>query len=336
MSSSVNLSTTQGIVSQALQFAGEITDPYPLVTASEYRSKALEYVNRMYLAVLSGGNEFDVEMAEPFPWAISPNPGVFSLTPGIDVIVTLGQGTTTGTLSTIPLDENGNQISIAGSYLQVEQFSDMYKVLTHVKGTTTFTIDFGYIQPSQTAANASVYFLDYTIGPNILRLTASMRMYQIQARQYNGEIIGSDMSPMRREYPITFLQTRYPDRFAIKGQDANNNFTIQINTNPLDYARVEYDFVPYPTPLTDDTSNAPSVPIQHRMALAYGAAHYVLNDKNDTRADKYYKLTQDSLSAMVKAAFKQRVDTNRERGRLIPREDLNNTRRSVPWFWGWW
>lgn len=332
----MNLLTAQDIVSQALRFAGEITDPLPEVTASEYRPKALEYVNRMYLAVLSGGNEFDVEMAEPFPWAISPNPGVFALSPGIDVIVTLGQGTTAGTLASIPVDENGNQISIAGSYLQVEQYSDMYKVLTHVKGTTTFTIDFNYIQPSQTAVSASVYFLDYVIGPNILRLIASMRMYNIQARQYNGEIMGSDMSAMRREYPITFLQTRYPDRFAIKGQDALNNFTIQINTDPLDYARVEYDFVPYPVLLTDDSSNAPSVPLQHRMALAYGAAHYILTDKNDTRADKYYKLTQDALSSMVKAAFKQRVDTNRERGRLIPREDLNNNRRSVPWFWGWW
>jgi hypothetical protein len=332
----LNLATAQDIVSQALRFAGEVTDPLPAVTASEYRPKALEYVNRLYLACVAGGNEFDVEMAEPFPWAISQTPGILNLRPGIDVIASLAQGALNGTLSTAPVDQYGNQVSIQGSFIQFENYSDMYIVTSHIAGQTAFTVDASYLNPTQTNSNASVYFLNYTIGPNILRLTTSMRLYQIQDRQSNGEIIGSDLSAMRREFPISYLQTRYPDRFCITGQDTLGNFNIQINTNPLDYARVEYDWVPVPTLLTDDANNQPLVPLQHRMALAYGAASLILQDKNDTRSDKYYKLTQDALSSMVKAAFKQRVDTNRERGRLTPRQDLQNNRRSVPWFWGWW
>lgn len=330
-----NLATAQDIVSQALRFAGEITDPLPLVTASEYRPKALEYVNRIYLGLVSGGNEFDVEMAEPFPWAINPQPGIFSITPGLELTASLAQGSTAGTLSAVPVDEYGNNISIQGCLIMFPgTSSDGYRVLQHTIGTTSFTTDFNYLQPSQTLGQMNVYFLDYVLGPGILRLTTPFRLYQAQAINTRGEILGSDTASMRREYPLSQLQTRYPDRMAIKSQDTLGNITIQINSSPPDYARVEYDFVPVPTLLTDDASNQPLVPLQHRMTLAYGAAHYLLTDKNDSRMDKYYKLTQDAMSSMVKACFKQRVDTNRERGRLVPRQDLMNNRRGSPWFWG--
>jgi hypothetical protein len=334
----LSLTSAQDIINQALRFSGELTDVTPSDYQSEYRQSALDYLNRFYLAILSGGNEFDVEMAEPFSWAISPQPGVFKVEPAINVNVTIAHNATSGTFGAIPQDAFGNNVSLAGRHLRVDNLSDVYRIVTHTSGSTAFTIDFAYIQPDQNGTGATAYKLDYTLtqSAGILRLTTPMRLFQIQSKIYDGEIVGSNMAAMRREFPIAFLQTRYPDRFSIKSQDSTaKSMVISINTNPLDNARVEYDFIPFPTPLTDSSSSFPVVPLQHLMVLAYGVAYYILQNKKDDRAQTYFQLASTGLISMVKAEKKQRVDTNRERGRLVPRQDLLK-RRGVPWWWGRW
>lgn len=333
----MNLNSAQDIINVAMRFCGEITDAPPSENASEYRTAAVEYLNRIYLAMLSGGNEFDVEMAEPFPWAISSQPGVFALKPAIPATVaSLIRGATTGTFATAPVDAFGVQVSVAGTYLRIDTWADVYRIVTHVAGTTTFTIDFAYLQVDLVNAGGFCYFLDYEIGPDLLRLTTEMRLFQVAMRLADCEIKGSDMAAMRREFPISFLQTRYPDRFAIKSQDTtDNSMIVQINTNPPDTARVEYDFVPYPDALTDETTSIPIVPLQYRMVMAYGVAYYLCVDKNDSRAGNYLQQAQSGLISMVKAAKKQRTDTNWDRARVMPRKDLVR-RTSAPWWWGWW
>ncbi len=330
----MNLANSQDILNTALRFAGEITDAPPSENVSEYRTAALGYLNRIYLALLAAGNEFDVEMGEPFSWAISPQPGIFVIAPSIDVSASMAQGATVGSFATAPVDEFGNLISVQGRYIRFTNLSDVYRITAHISGATSFTIDFAYIQASQVGTNATLYALDYLIGSNILRLVSPFRLYQIQSNIYNGEIMGSDMAAMRREFPIAFLQTRYPDRFCVKFQDASiNAITVQINTNPLDYARVEYDYVPVPTLLTDAPTSIPIVPLEHRMTLAYGVAYYLCTDKNDNRAQNYQAQTAAGMVSIVKAQKRIRVDLNRERGRITPRMDLLK-RRSVPWWWG--
>jgi hypothetical protein len=330
------LSSASDIISTSLRFAGEITDLPTSDNVSEYRTAALGYLNSVYLAILSAGNEFDIEMGEPFAWAISAQPGIFQLLPSIDANVTIAHGATSGTFSAIPQDQYGNNISLAGRYLRVNNLADVYRIVTHTSGTTAFTIDFAYIQASQTGILATAYALDYQLNTGILRLVSPMRIYQLQSNIYTAEIVGSNMAAMRREFPIPYLQSRYPDRFCIKSQDSTNDYmVIQINTNPLDNARVEYDFVPFPTLLTDSTASIPVVPRKHLMTMAYLTAQYICVDKNDQRAANYLALGQAGLRAIVAEEKKIRADLNRERGRIIPRMDLLR-RRSFPWWWGRW
>lgn len=335
----MNLATSQDIISQGLRFAGEITDLLTSDNVSEYRPVALEYLNRAYLAVLSGGNEFDVEMAEPFSWSLEPQPGVFSLQPAITVLASLAHGSTAGTFAVPPVDAFGTSISVKNRYIRFSSFSDVYIITAHTAGQINFTVDLGYLQNTQVLGDATLFQLDYELAPasGILRLTTPMRLFQLQSTVFNGEIVGSNMAPMRREYPLAFLQVRYPDRFAIKSQDptaTNPSLVVQMNSTPLDVCRVEYDYVPYPTLLTDASSSLPIVPLQHRMVLAYAIAHYLCVDKNDNRSANYLQLLQAGFISMVKAEKKQRGDTNRERGRLIPRMDKMYTRRRAFW-WGW-
>lgn len=332
----MNLDSAQDILNVAMRFAGEITDAPPAQTASEYRSVALVYLNRIYLAILSGGNEFNVEMAEPFSWALSQTPGTLVIQPAVQTTASINQGATVGSFATAPMDQWGNTISVQGCYFRVDNWADTYLITSHIAGQTAFTIDLGYLEPSQASVPAWCYFLTYTLAQNMLRLTAPMRIFQVTVQQRDCEIKGSDISAMRREFPISFLQTRYPDRFAIVGQNTvTNEFTVQINTNPPDTARVEYDYVPFPANLTDSTSSIPIVPNQHRMVMAYAVAYYICNDKNDNRAQGFFAQTQQGLISMVKAAKKQRADTNWDRARVTPRQDLQR-RRSTPWWWGWW
>lgn len=333
---SQNLNNSQEILNTALSFAGELTDVPPSANVSEYREAALNYLNRIHSALIDSSNEFKVEMNEPFSWAIAKYPGTFVFEPSVDVDVTLVNGSVDGLCSTIPVNSNNQQISLEGRIMRVTNLSDIYRVVSHNAGELNFTIDLGYIQPDQVDINATFFQLRYLLEQDqgIQRLVSPFRIYQLQDNTWGAEVIGVDMSPMLREYPITYLQTRYPNQFSEEFRDVtDNSYLIQINTSPPDYARCDYDYIPVPIPLEDDPSSVPVLPLSQRMTLAYGVAYYLCLDKNDSRAQSYYQQTVAGMQSIVKAEKNTRVNKNWDRGRITPRQDQLR-RRSIPWWWG--
>lgn len=79
----------------------------------------------------------------------------------------------------------------------------------------------------------------------------------------------------------------------------------------------------------------PRLPWSQRKVLFYAAAHFILVDKSDSRADYYYRQTQATLQAMVNAERKLKRHTNPNRGRMISRQDGRSTVGSfhsrIPW-----
>lgn len=65
----------------------------------------------------------------------------------------------------------------------------------------------------------------------------------------------------------------------------------------------------------------PTVPHSHRKTLFYGATHFVMVDKSDSRADYYMRLTQAGLQAVVSASRKSKQHTSKNRGKLIARPE---------------
>jgi hypothetical protein len=323
------LTNSQEIISQALRFAGESPDLLSSQYPSEFRADALTYLNRMQLAILSGSNEFNVEMGEPFPWALEENPLSIKLKPSVTVNVNVTSGSTTITFSQTPSE------NFLGRYIRIDGSPDFYRIVAHVGLSTTATIDFGYIGSSATGLTARIHSLDYSLGSDIVRLAGAMRITALNIPNLFQQAFISDMDSMLREFPLTYLQTRMPDYFAIKSVDnSTNSYTIRINTTPNTEARGDIDYVKVPPALTDSVTSVPKCPLIHRIVLAYGVAYYILRQKNDDQADVYFSKTQLGLNAMVKEAKNQRSSSNFDRARLIPRRE-QVARIKRPWFGIW-
>lgn len=327
--------SSQDILNAALTYAGELTTIPVLSTdppASEFRTVALDYLNRAYLAIISGSNEFDVDLNESWLWARLPNPGIITLQPIINTSATLTTESTSGTFGTAPTDPVGNQISAVGRYLKVDGQPDYFIITVHNAGTTAFTIDEQWTGDNVTLNTAWLYALDYQTVP-CLRLIAPMRIYRYQGNpsivgaQSGGELLGSDFAAMLRDYPLHAIATYIPNRFAVKNavQDTMSQgfiFTIRMNSQAPFLSRCEYDYIPYPTLLTDSPTSVPIIPFTHRAVLAYATAYFILMDKFDDRSAQYLTLLQAGLKSMKRMDETQRQAINPFRGRFIPRRDL--------------
>jgi len=323
------LTTSEQIISQALHFAGESQDLLTAQYPSEFRVDALTYLNRMQLAILSGSNEFNVEMGEPFPWALEPNPLSIKLETSITLLANVTEGSTTITFPSAP------PINLLGRYIRFDGGSDFYRITAHTGVTTTATIDFGYIGQTDSGVSGNFYKLDYSLGSNIVRLSGAMRITALAIPNQFQQAFITNMDSINRQFPLTYMQSRMPDAFAIKTiNNATNEYTIRINSNPNIEARADIDYIKIPTALTDSSGSAPLCPLIHRMVLVYGVAYYILKDKNDDQANDYFAKTQIGLQAMVKEAKAQRSASNFDRARVVPRrEQKSNTKR--PWFGIW-
>lgn len=311
-----------------LRYCGEMTDgtsPY------EVDGRALDYLGKAYLDVLSGGSEFDIELGEPWPWAVEPNPGSLVL----KLPFTTGSVAVTADNTTITFS-NPPTFSLAGWHFQISGFQDWFKILTHTASAASATIDTPYTDVSQSAVGFMAVQLEYVIAPTngILRMIEPMTVYRFQDWSGNeeGQIYFADRDVMLRNYPMHRLIAGTPTQFATTYRDVKTGaYTVRFNRYVSAYqCKVDYQYIKVPNTPLDDMADAPLIPVEHREVLAYVAAYKLLTDKSDSKAPEYFKLAQTKLRAMAKAAQKERTQTSIGRGQLIPRLDnYYRTRRYV-------
>lgn len=321
--------STNALKIKVLQKCGEVTDGTSSYDTGQPKDCVLDYLNKAQLFVLSGGNEFVPELSKPWPWAISPNSNILLLQPNIDTLsFSVTYGSTAVTISGIPKDQFGNNISIQGWWLRITSLPQWYKITAHTIGATTCTIDFGYADATASLLPGNVCQLDYVITPTsgngVLRLVEPFVVYRPQDQQGDQEakIYFMNEMIMLREYPMINLEGGAPTFFCITQRDQENNIYIRFNKYAIDPTRVEVRCIEVPTSLVDSTGNFPIVPVEYVDILLYIASHWLCLDKNDDRADSYLKLAMAKGKAMIVAEEKQKQNTGKNRGRLTPRLDL--------------
>lgn len=153
-----NYRNTNDLKKEVLKKCGELQDG-----TSAYDSYALTYLNNLYRNVLSGGNEFNVDLSEPWSWAIVKRPLVITLLPAISTgSVTATLGSYTVTFSVAPLDTFGNSISVKGWHLKVDNLDEYYIVQAHNAGATTAFIDVAFTETT-TTTTFNLYKFDYDL-----------------------------------------------------------------------------------------------------------------------------------------------------------------------------
>lgn len=308
-----NYETTEDVVKSVLHRCGELTDG-----TSDYNDKALEYVNSIYQSILAGGNEFDVSLGQAWPWAKSKNPGVLILkAPVTTYNLTVTNGSTSATLSAAPT------VSYLGWYAKLSGRPEFFRISAHSANSTSVTLDSQYTESSGNIS-VTLYKLDYDLISGVLRLIAPFKVYRNQSMEGDeeGKIYGLDLSELERQYPLHLLTSRVPTYFAEKYRTTGGTLTVRFNSVVSSDTKVEYDYIPVPDDLTNSAGSIPLLPREFRVALDYGASYYLMTDKNDERAKNYFALAQAKMKALVAASNKEKINTSRTFGRLIPRIDL--------------
>jgi len=312
-----NMTTTADLLDDALTKIGEKIDG-----TSDYESDALTYMNTFYKSILAGGNEFNVELGEQWVWAKAANPGVLTLRSAYTTgTVSLTQESVSGAFSVAPAS------SQVGKMLKITDRSDVFRVTAHVAGATAFTLDDIYTDLTSTALNFKLYTLDYALVADAIRQIGPLTCYRQQSNvDDEGKIYGQDLASFNRQFPLHRLEEGIPTHFAIKA-NAGGVITLRMSHSVAELTRVEYDYIPLPVALTDSATSIPLVPIEHRQVLSYMTSYALCVDKEDTKADHFFKLSQAKLQAMVQATRKEQLHVSKDRGRLIPRRDQKGNTR---------
>jgi len=115
------------------------------------------------------------------------------------------------------------------------------------------------------------------------------------------------------------LEATVPTRFYT-GYDSSSNLYAEFNAYADDERiRVELDYIPLPTELIDSDTSIPLIPREHRPVLEYGAAYYIMVDKEDQKAATYFSATKAKMMAMREDLRRQQTNYSKNKGRLVPR-----------------
>lgn len=310
-----NLTTTADIKTAVLQHAGELTDG-----TSPYDALVVTYINRIYGELVCGGSTFVPELSEPWPWARAASPGILALVPAYETgSLTLTNASTSGTFSDAPAASLG---SFAGRFVQMQSRADVYRISAHTAGSASITLDQAYQDATVTSAFTAAK-LDYTLTSGIARLVEPFRVFQQQTAEGNqaGKIASMSSDELHRAFPLYRLENGVPTYFAIVSESSSGVYTVRFNKVPTANVRVEYEYVPYPTDLTSSPDTTPIVPREHRVTLVYGATYWLMVDKLDSRADAYFRLTQQKIQGMLLNRRREYDDSSDSFGKLVPRQD---------------
>jgi hypothetical protein len=309
------LETTADLIKDALAKSGEKPD-----NTSPHYADVVKYLNLIHEKILSGGNEFDTNLAEPWSWAKARYPAALILEPAFtDGSIALTQDSSAGVFSSAPVT------SQEGKWLKVGDRPEYYRIAQHTAGLAAFTLDSAYADDTGTGLSFKAIKLEYELdAANILRQIGPMRTQRSQCVDNNkeGQIESLDNKSFNERFPFKDLQEDVPTHFTIIFSSQNSSsrkIIVRFNKYPKIKMRVEYDYIEVPADLTDDANSIPLVPRNQREVLCFCVAHKVLVDKEDSKADYYLKAAKSGLQGMVNENRKTYTQPSTSAGQFYPR-----------------
>lgn len=313
-----NSQNSRDLIKGALSLVGEVGDG-----SSEYHALAESFLNDVYLAVLSGGNEFDPDVGEPWIWARNTTPRNILLRPVYETgSVSLTNGSSSGTFTSTPASSLG---SFKYRWLKMNDRSSYYLITAHTAGSANFTIDREYIEATGTLSFKAIPLL-YNLGSGILRLVEPMRIYGNSRGFYsnpeeNGKIYGISLNEFRRQFPIQLINAGVPNRFASQRRN-DDEWWVELNCYVDELTKVDFDCIEIPAGLYDSEDSIPLLPREFRSILKYGTAHFLAMKKEEEEKAKYFfDVTRAKLQAMKKNDQKETTVSGKDKGKLQPRQE---------------
>lgn len=225
--------------------------------------------------------------------------------------------------------------TITGSYSSITR---KFTFTSNLAGPTIFTLapvsgtnsDFsahkllGFDDENQ--SGAATYTSQYALG-GISRLIEPIRIYG-RTDKY-GNIDSLDPISMQKRYPLPTVEEGFPDRFAKIEEGPDGRIVVRFNRYVKEKTRIEVEYIPVPRDIKDNTISVPKVPRKWSEILEYGAAAYLLLDKEDNKSQAYMQLAKAKLRAMQKQNRSELERTSGDFGSIVPRADLTSAPRRL-------
>lgn len=172
------------------------------------------------------------------------------------------------------------------------------------------------------ATNTAALTSAYVLG-GISRLIEPFRVF----RQWDATIDGVDNLKMAQEYPLSDVRMGLPTKFTRLWEDFAGRIWVRFNKYTQFNTKIEIEHVPVPRDLQDNAASIPVVPRKYSDILEYGAASFILIDKENDKAATYATLAAKQLQAMRNNNRAELYKTGKNFGEIVPREDLRQSRR---------
>lgn len=181
-------------------------------------------------------------------------------------------------------------------------------------------LGFDYSNQTGSASYVSTY-----PHSTVVRLVGPGRAYYGSFYNYGeiqGLLAGTDSLSLDKDFPISSIKMGTPTNFAVVREKNDGTQTIRINKFVDRKMRIELEYVPIPRSLQNNAASIPLIPRKFIRVLEYGAAFYILLDKRDSKADKYYTIAQQTLQSMMKFNRKELERIGKDFGNVIARADM--------------
>lgn len=267
------------------------------------------------LIITSENNKLDFQEASSTPLVATLSNGAY--TPNELAVELKSQLESAGNETyTVSFDVVTRKFSIshAGSYLDL-LFGSGANANKSVAETLGFERTL-YTGATSYVATNSINAIQRLVSPFIN--TRDNRYYNMSTEE-SGKVYQLDKIAFNRDYPLTQLETGIPDRFCEISHKSNGVVKVRFNRFPETKTRIECDYIPIAPDLFDSTNSVPIIPRAYRSFLAHAAAHYLMLDKSDNKAQSQFQLAQAKLRALVNHNRKPTQQGSKDYGRLIAR-----------------
>lgn len=241
-----------------------------------------------------------------WPFLRAPNPLTIQTQPAYSTgTVATVAASTAITFSVAPVDVNGNNLSLAGQFLQTVSSKDFYRIVTHVSGSTAATIEIGAIS-TNSAATFSVIKYFYSMGSTvdrIIQISQDVLPYQLIETSYD----------YFQSYNPGFLASGTPRIFCTAGVDSNGYPQVRFWPNPDAVYNMSVWYLSTAVNMVN-TTDVSIIPAKwHTTVLIEGAkaqGYAFLDDTREVQSQQLFALgIQEMLSEYETALHRHRVMT---------------------------
>lgn len=288
------LSTTSDLLTY---MQDELGDTSP--TAAQ-QAKYLDLLDRAHKVIVAGGSELNTDdegstNGRPFlfPWAVEEDPIVVNTEEKVTTgTISVTKGSTSATLSATYAS------SLADWHLKIDGTNTAYKIAAHTAGTDAITLDAEYIDTTDSAANYTIFKLDYTFEPASGSMAIPAGKIVVSNRYYNIDITGR--AQLEKEYPIHRVSQGAVQYAGLLVQ-TTNGLKLRLSHYTSDVERLELYYVKVPTTLTTGGVD-PIMPSHHRIVVPHLALYYALRRYDDNRAESHLQTARYLFKNMKEEA----------------------------------